>query len=87
MKYAIELSREALKNIGKIPKRDQIRINDLIEGFSKDPRPVNVKKLQGDLNLYRIRMGNYRILYRIYDDQIHILIVDIDHRKDVYKKF
>ncbi|WP_080502792.1 type II toxin-antitoxin system RelE/ParE family toxin [Neochlamydia sp. EPS4] len=52
-----------------------------------DPPPEDLKKIRGDDNLYRIRNGNYRILYKIFDTKHYVLIVDIDHRKDIYKKF
>ena len=86
MTYEIELSRIALKSMFKIPKKELRRIHDRIDALSVDPRPVDNKKIQGDHNLYRIRSGNYRILYRIFDEKVHILIVDVDHRKDVYKQ-
>lgn len=73
--------------MAKIPKRDLNRIENKLEALSKEPRPDDMKKIQGDDNLYRIRSGNYRILYRIFDETIQILIIDIDHRKDIYKDF
>jgi mRNA interferase RelE/StbE len=85
VKYDIELSRIALKNMAKIPKRELIRIQERIDSLIKEPRPADIKKIQGDENLYRIRSGNYRILYRIFDDMIKILIIDVDHRKDIYR--
>lgn len=85
MNYDIELSRIALKNLAKIPRRELLKIQTRIDSLAKEPKPIDVKKIQGDENLYRIRSGNYRILYRIFDDKLFILIVDVDHRKDVYK--
>ncbi len=82
--YDIELSRFALKNMAKIPKRDLIRIQNRLEALSTEPMPNDIKKIRGDDNLFRIRSGNYRILYRIFENKLCILIVDIDHRKDVY---
>lgn len=79
MTYEIELTRIALKNMSKIPRRELIRIHDRINTLSINPRPEDFKKIQGDDNLFRIRSGNYRILYRIFDDKIRILIVDVDH--------
>jgi mRNA interferase RelE/StbE len=83
--YDVELSRIALKNMTKIPKRELIRIQDRIDSLVKEPKPADVKKIQGDENLYRIRSGDYRILYRVFDSKFSILIVDIDHRKDIYR--
>lgn len=85
MNYEIEVSRTALKNMTKIPKKELIRIHNIIESLSIHPKPDDHKKNQGDENLYRIRSGNYRILYRIFENKLYILIVDVDHRKDIYK--
>jgi mRNA interferase RelE/StbE len=85
--YDIELSCIALKNMSKIPKRDLNRIQNRLEALSREPMPDDMKKIQGDDNLYRIRSGNYRILYRIFEDKLCILVIDIDHRKDVYRDF
>jgi len=83
--YDIELSRIALKSLAKIPRRELLRIKDKIDALSLEPRPTDTKKIHCDENLYRIRIGNYRVLYRIFDDKILVLIVDVDHRKDIYK--
>ena len=85
MNYAIEVSRLALKSMAKIPRKELIRIQERIDDLSKTPKPSDVKKIQGDSNLYRIRLGNYRVLYRIFEEKICILIVDVNHRKDIYK--
>lgn len=73
MNYEIELSRTALKNMTIIPKRDLLRIQNKLEALSKEPMPVDMKKIHGDDNLYRIRNGNYRILYRIFENRLCIL--------------
>lgn len=80
MNYSIELSRIALKSMHKIPKRELVRIQDRIDALSKEPRPTDIKKILGDDNLYRIRSGNYRILYRIFDEKIHITIKILQER-------
>ena len=85
MKYSIELSKRAAKSLKAIEARFQKQIALRIEKLISDPRPVDSKKIQGDVNLYRIRSGNYRILYRIFDGRVLVLIFDIGHRKDVYK--
>lgn len=85
MNYEIELSRIALKNLETIPKRDLQRIKVRINELAVEPKPSDVKKIHGDENLYRIRSGNYRILYRLFEGKLLILIVNIDHRKDIYK--
>jgi mRNA interferase RelE/StbE len=86
MKYKIEFSYLSLKNLKKISKEDSIRILRKIETLQPDPFPINgCKKIQGEENLYRIRSGDYRILYRVFEAKIIILILNIGHRKDIYK--
>ncbi|MCB1113784.1 MAG: type II toxin-antitoxin system RelE/ParE family toxin [Chlamydiia bacterium] len=85
MPFSIELSRIAIKHLSKIPSLEKKRISLRLEEISKHPLPKDVKKIQGDDNLYRIRSGNYRILYRIYHRQVVVLIVDIDHCKNIYR--
>lgn len=85
MTYEIELSHIAIKKMAKISKRELLSIQAKIEALSTDPRPTDLKKIRGDDNLYRIRVGNYRILYRIFDEKICIIIVNVGHRKDIYK--
>ena len=58
MNYDIELSRIALKNMAKIPKKDLVRIQSRLEALSMEPMPDDIKKIQGDDNLYRIRSGS-----------------------------
>lgn len=85
MIYQIELSRIALKSMAKLQKRELVLIQKKIDALAKNPRPLDIKKIQGDNNLYRLRSGNYPILFRIFDGKLLILIVDVDHRKDIYK--
>lgn len=85
MTYSIEISKVALKQMSKISRRELIKIGERIDDLSNNPRPYDVKKIKGSSELYRIRSGSYRILYRILDDVLCVLIVDVDHRKDIYK--
>ena len=83
-KYKIEVKRSAVKELNKIPRKDLKRIVKRIEALAYDPRPLESVKLSAD-EKYRIRQGNYRILYSIHDDILTIHVVKIAHRKDVYK--
>ena len=56
-----------------------------IENLADDPRPHDVKKLKGKKNFYRIRQGQYRIVYKIEDKILLILILDVAHRKEIYR--
>lgn len=83
--YQIIFENEPQKALRKIPKHDQIKIIEKIEGLSKNPKPVGYKTLKGSLsNYYRIRSGDYRIVYDIIEEKIVILILKIAHRSSVY---
>ena len=83
-KYKIEIKRSAFKELEKIPQKDLKRIVLKIESLANNPRPPGIEKLSG-LERYRIRQGNYRILYSIEDDVLTVYVVKIGHRKDVYR--
>jgi mRNA interferase RelE/StbE len=83
MVYKIETPKDFEKLLKKIPHNDLIKIRDRIRSLVENPRPNGIEKL--DDNLYRIRQGNYRILYKIYDEKLIILIVTVDHRRQVYR--
>ena len=82
--YRILFRQSVAKDLRSIPKEDVQRILRRIEGLADEPRPVGVEKLSGD-EKYRIRQGNYRILYAIDDDVITVTIVKVGHRRDVYR--
>ena len=83
--YRIEIKKSAAKELKKIQGRDQERIIERIQGLAQDPRPPGSKKLSGE-EKYRIRQGDYRILYQIFDDTVLVVVVKIGLRRDVYKK-
>jgi mRNA interferase RelE/StbE len=56
-----------------------------IESLASEPRPIGVKKLSGEQDIYRIRVRNYRVLYRIIDKVLVVVIVAVGHRREVYR--
>ena len=82
--YRIVFKKSVAKDLRPIPKKDVQRILKSIDGLADDPRPAGAEKLSGD-EKYRIRQGNYRILYEIEDDIITVTIVKVGHRRDVYR--
>ncbi|MBN3881032.1 MULTISPECIES: type II toxin-antitoxin system RelE family toxin [unclassified Nostoc] len=68
MSYKVEILRGALKQLKKIPSELQERIQIKIDDLATEPRPNGVKKLKGKENAYRIRIGDYRVIYDIFDD-------------------
>ena len=83
--YAVELSANVRKDFRKISQKDAEKILRKIHGLSTDPRPPGAKKLKGE-QLYRIRIGAYRVIYEIEDDRLVVFIVLVKHRKDACRE-
>jgi mRNA interferase RelE/StbE len=83
-KYSILIKPSAVKDIENIPRKDRIRIIQKIQGLADSPRPQGCEKLIGE-NRYRIRQGVYRIVYSVSDRELHIIVVKVGHRREVYK--
>ncbi len=84
-KYRIEISRTAEKQLGKLPRLDQMRVVTAIRGLADDPLPKGSRKLTGYEDVFRIRVGRYRILYSISGKELVIIVLKIGHRKDIYR--
>ena len=82
--YEIFFKESVFKDFRKIQKRDLQRVLSKIEKLGLDPRPSGSEKLTGK-DFYRIRQGNYRILYSIQDNQLTVWFIKVDHRKDIYR--
>lgn len=82
--YRIVIKKSAAKEIERIAKNDRIRIIEKIKSLAQNPHPTGSKKLSGQ-EKYRMRQGNYRILYQIIDDELIINVVKVGHRQDVYR--
>lgn len=84
--YKIQFTKGATKELNKLPIDIKNRIDLKILNLTVDPRPNGVKKLKGIENTYRIRVGEYRVIYEIYDDVLLVTVVKIGHRSDIYKE-
>ena len=84
MSYSIGILRRAQKELAQLPKQEYERVKLAIESLSQDPRPQGCKKLAGREG-WRIRVGDYRVIYEIDDTQQALTILHIGHRRDVYK--
>jgi mRNA interferase RelE/StbE len=81
--YRIELRPAAVKALRKIDPQDARRIQGAIALLGHDPRPPGAKALQGRPG-FRVRVGNYRIIYTIQDDVLLVVVVTLGHRRDIY---
>ena len=85
MNYTVVIKKTAQKQILRLPKIYFDKVKKAILSLESIPRPVGCIKLTGTDNIYRIRVGPYRIVYSIEDDILSVYVVDVDDRKDVYK--
>ena len=83
--YKIYFRKSAAKELDKLPKTALQKIIKRIEQLATEPRPSGSEKLTGQ-EFYRIRQGDYRIIYSIQDNELTIWVVKIGHRKDIYKR-
>ena len=86
MAYQVLIKDSARKELAALSLPLQKRIDTRIRALSENPRPSGVKKLAGDENLYRLRVGDYRIIYQIQDKALLVLVIKISHRREVYRK-
>ena len=83
-KYRVEIKKSAIKEIEHLSRRDIRDVLDKIFSLAENPRPHDCKKLSGQ-EKYRVRCGDYRIVYSIEDDVLVVYVVKVGHRKDVYR--
>ena len=84
-RYRVEVSRPAARQIEALDKTTQARIISRLEALEGDPRPSAAKKLKGERGTWRVRVGDYRIVYAIEDNRLLILVVKVGHRREVYR--
>jgi len=84
MKYTVLIERYAQKQIMKLDKKIIPVIKTTIASLADNPRPYGYKKLRGE-DAYRIRVGDYRVIYEIDNYKIIVIVVSVGHRRDIYK--
>jgi len=83
--YSLVIKRSAERELRTIPKPDLRMVTVRIRGLAQNPRPVGSEKLSGQ-DRYRVRQGDYRIVYAVHDETRTVEIVKIGHRREVYRK-
>jgi mRNA interferase RelE/StbE len=85
--YKIVIKKSAAKELqGIAGKKDRQRLVERIRELAGNPRPMGAEKLSGTRDKYRIRQGNFRVLYEIEDEILTVYVVKVADRKDVYRK-
>lgn len=86
MNYSIRVNKSVEKVLSKIDSLTAVKIRDNIRRLAIEPRPKNSIKMKGEEKTYRLRVGDYRVIYEIHDEQILVIVVNVGHRRDVYKR-
>jgi mRNA interferase RelE/StbE len=84
--YQVVVPKTVRKQIDALPADMFDRAEEVIRDLAEDPRPDGVVKMKGSDQTYRIRIGNYRIVYEIYDKRLVVLILQCKHRREVYRR-
>jgi mRNA interferase RelE/StbE len=83
--YRIVIEPAAVRELKKLVPRVRQQVADAITALADHPRPEGSRKLSGSRSSYRIRVGDHRVLYRITDRELVVLVVTVGHRRDVYR--
>jgi mRNA interferase RelE/StbE len=85
-RYRVLIKSSAAKEIEAVDqKKDRQRIVAKIQALADDPRPAGCEKLSGEQDRYRVRVGRYRVIYSIGDDELLVVVVRVGRRKDIYR--
>ncbi len=85
-RYRIHIRQRAVKALRSLPATDKRRSRNAIDGLADEPRPPGVRKLADKHQLYRLRIGYYRIIYQIKDQELLVLVVNVGHRREIYRR-
>lgn len=83
--YEVRLARRAVRTLASLERREQQRVRAALDLLAENPRPPSCVAMQGEDSVYRVRVGDYRIVYEIVDDVLLIHVVRIGHRREVYR--
>jgi mRNA interferase RelE/StbE len=83
--YRLEIAASAEKQLARLPHADRVRVARKIGELASVPRPVGCRPLRGQQDVYRIRVGVYRVIYSIEQRRIVVVVLKIGHRRDVYR--
>ena len=84
MRYTIEFKPAAAREFRKLPREVQLKISTALDKLSQEPRAHGVRKLAGPEDLYRVRVGDYRVIFAIRDVLLVVIVVRVRHRSDAY---
>lgn len=83
--YRVEIARRAVKALATLPRKEQQRVRAAIDLLAANPRPPGGVAMAGEVGVYRVRVGDYRIVYEVFDDRLVVHVVRVGHRREVYR--
>lgn len=86
MSYRVEFTTAAARQLKKLPRSARDRVLDAIAALEFDPRPHGAKKLVGEQTAWRVRVGDYRVIYDVLDAELLVTVVRAGHRRDIYDR-
>ena len=84
-RYEVRLARRAVRSLADLQRRDLKRMRAAIDLLAENPWPPNCVALQGETGVHRVRVGDYRIVYEVFDRVLEVQVVRIGHRREVYR--
>ncbi len=84
-RYEVRLARRAVRSLALLQRQEQLRIRAAIDLLAENPRPPGCVALQGEPSVFRVRVGDFRILYEVVDRLLLVQVVRIGHRREVYR--
>jgi len=87
VRYTVEFAPHASREFNKLPKSVQADIDPVIQALAENPRPYGYRKLHKWNDKYRVRIGDYRVIYEIHDSVLLVLVVSVGDRADIYRRF
>lgn len=85
IRYEVRIARRAQRALAGLERREQQRIRAALDLLAETPRPPNCIAMQGEDSVYRVRVGDYRIVYEVFDTELLVHVVRIGHRREVYR--
>lgn len=86
MTYTVEFTTAAARQVRKLPRAERGKILHAISRLEADPRPQGARKLVGEKTAWRIRVGDYRVIYDVFDQELLVTVVRAAHRREVYER-
>jgi len=85
-RYRIEFSHRAAKAYRVLPEEMRRRIEPKIDALAENPRPHGARKIEGQETAFRLRVGDYRIVYEVHDRALIVMVMIVGHRREVYRR-